>query len=62
MDTQFICDPQRVPKCRCAGYDGQFTCDCTQPNIAGNCESCGSPMTRINVDTGEPVAEAKAAS
>lgn len=55
--TQFICDPQRVPRCRCAGGDGSYTCDCgSEPNIAGNCDHCGSPLILINVNTGEPVA------
>jgi hypothetical protein len=60
MDTQWICDPERVPNCRCAGDDGKYSCDCTEPNIAGNCDLCGSPMVWINVNTGEPVGEAKA--
>lgn len=51
--VQFICSTP--DKCNCTGNNA---CDCTKPNIAGNCDSCGSPMLLINVDTGEPVGAA----
>lgn len=61
VQTQLVCDPLKVPRCKCAGVDGdlgEFTCDCGDANIAGNCDQCGSPLILINVNTGEPV-EAK---
>lgn len=62
--TQYICDPERVPRCKCADDDGdlgEFTCDCdSAPNISGLCGGCLSPMVLINMDTGEPVEAGKA--
>lgn len=62
VQTQFVCDPVKVPRCPCAADDGdlgEFTCDCVAEPVAGACGDCGSPMILINVDTGEPV-EARA--
>lgn len=57
--TQYICDPLKVPRCKCADDDGdfgEFTCDCDgTPNIAGLCAGCLQPMVLIDVNTGEPV-------
>jgi hypothetical protein len=57
-ETQSVCDPERVKTCPCADADGdlgEFTCACSEPNITGNCETCGSPMVLVRWDTGEPV-------
>jgi len=60
MATEWVCDPTKVSVCKCA--DADF-CGCTEePNIIGDCDRCGAPMLLVNVATGEPAAEAKAAS
>ncbi len=56
-ETTWVCDPERVKECRC---DDEGFCDCTEPNIAGNCDCCGAPMVLVRNATGEPVKAATA--